>query len=62
MTDETGIAGQTVERFLQELASDSATPGGGPVAALEGAMGAALISMVCFLFLVGAAFSSGRLG
>ncbi len=44
-----GIASQTVERFLGELASDSPTPGGGPVAALEGAMGAALISMVCNL-------------
>jgi methenyltetrahydrofolate cyclohydrolase len=49
VTDDTSIAGQAVERFLQELASDSATPGGGPVAALEGAMGAALISMVCNL-------------
>jgi formiminotetrahydrofolate cyclodeaminase len=49
VTDDTGIAGQTVERFLQELASDAPTPGGGPVAALEGAMGAALISMVCNL-------------
>jgi methenyltetrahydrofolate cyclohydrolase len=49
VTDEGSIAGQTVDAFLKELASDSATPGGGPVAALEGAMGSALISMVCNL-------------
>jgi formiminotetrahydrofolate cyclodeaminase len=33
--------------FLDELASASATPGGGSAAALTGAMGAALVSMVC---------------
>jgi formiminotetrahydrofolate cyclodeaminase len=49
VTDEGSIASQTVDAFLKELASDSATPGGGPVAALEGAMGSALISMVCNL-------------
>jgi formiminotetrahydrofolate cyclodeaminase len=49
VTDDGSIAGQTVDAFLKELASDSATPGGGPVAALEGAMGSALISMVCNL-------------
>jgi len=32
--------------FLDELASNSSTPGGGSVAALAGALGAALISMV----------------
>lgn len=40
---------QTVHMFLEELASSSATPGGGSAAALAGAMGAALISMVCNL-------------
>jgi methenyltetrahydrofolate cyclohydrolase len=40
------IAEQTVEAFLTGLASDDPTPGGGAVAALAGATGAALISMV----------------
>ena len=40
------IAEQTVEAFLRGLASDDPTPGGGAVAALAGATGAALISMV----------------
>ena len=43
------IAEQTVEAFLRGLASDDPTPGGGAVAALSGATGAALISMVCNL-------------
>ena len=34
------------EKFLDELASSAATPGGGSVAALMGAMAAALVSMV----------------
>jgi formiminotetrahydrofolate cyclodeaminase len=38
-----------VEGFLDALASDAPTPGGGAVAALSGATGAALISMVCNL-------------
>ncbi|SHJ67765.1 Formimidoyltetrahydrofolate cyclodeaminase [Anaerobranca californiensis DSM 14826] len=37
----------TVEKFLQEVASENPTPGGGTVAALSGAMGASLISMFC---------------
>lgn len=37
---------QTVEQFLDELASNSPAPGGGSVAALAGALGAALTSMV----------------
>lgn len=36
-------------RFLDELASESPTPGGGGAAAISGAMGAALVSMVCNL-------------
>ena len=39
----------TIPEFLDELASGSATPGGGGAAALSGAMGAALLSMVCNL-------------
>lgn len=38
-----------VQQFLDDLASKSATPGGGSAAAIMGAMGAALISMVCNL-------------
>lgn len=37
---------QKIKNFLDALASKSATPGGGSVAALTGAMGAALLSMV----------------
>ncbi len=40
---------ETVESFLDQLAADSATPGGGGVAALNGALGASLVSMVCRL-------------
>jgi methenyltetrahydrofolate cyclohydrolase len=41
------VAHSTVEKFLDDLASGSATPGGGSAAAIMGAMGAALVSMVC---------------
>src|SRR5260221_14144860 len=37
----------SVEKFLDELASGHPTPGGGSAAAIMGAMGAALVSMVC---------------
>jgi formiminotetrahydrofolate cyclodeaminase len=40
---------KTVTQFLDELASNSPAPGGGSVAALTGAAGAALASMVCNL-------------
>lgn len=39
----------TLGGFTEELAADSAAPGGGSVAALSGALGAALVSMVCRL-------------
>jgi formiminotetrahydrofolate cyclodeaminase len=38
-----------LKSFLDELASASPAPGGGSVAALSGALGAALSSMVCRL-------------
>ncbi len=38
-----------ITEFLNDLASNSPAPGGGSVAALAGAMGAALTSMVCNL-------------
>lgn len=38
---------QPIDRFLDQLASAAPTPGGGSAASVIGAMGAALISMVC---------------
>lgn len=43
------IASDAIEVFLDGLASESPTPGGGAVAAIAGATGSALISMVCNL-------------
>jgi methenyltetrahydrofolate cyclohydrolase len=43
------ITQSSIETFLDELASASATPGGGSAAAIIGAMGAALVSMMCNL-------------
>ncbi|MCX7097134.1 MAG: cyclodeaminase/cyclohydrolase family protein [Methylococcales bacterium] len=43
------IKDQPIQLFLDQLASKSATPGGGSVAALMGAQSAALVSMVCNL-------------
>lgn len=40
------IKDQTIEQFLENLAAKSSTPGGGSAAAIIGAMGAALVSMV----------------
>ena len=45
----TEIKDKSIQQFLDELASKSATPGGGSVAALMGAQSAALTSMVCNL-------------
>lgn len=42
-------AKKSLNGFLDELASSSPAPGGGSVAALAGALGAALTSMVCHL-------------
>jgi formiminotetrahydrofolate cyclodeaminase len=43
------IKHKSIEVFLDELASKSATPGGGSAAAVMGAQSAALTSMVCNL-------------
>lgn len=43
------ITDSTIETFLDELASAAPTPGGGSAAAIMGAMGAALVAMVCNL-------------
>jgi formiminotetrahydrofolate cyclodeaminase len=45
----TQIKETAIDNFLDALASQSATPGGGSAAAIIGAMGAALVSMVCNL-------------
>lgn len=45
------LTSQTVAQFLDALASSAPAPGGGSVAALSGALGAALVSMVCNLTL-----------
>ena len=45
------LVDKPVTNFLDELASNTPTPGGGSVAALSGALGAALVSMVCNLTL-----------
>ncbi len=41
------VTQSSVEKFLDDLASGHPTPGGGSAAAIMGAMGAALVSMVC---------------
>jgi formiminotetrahydrofolate cyclodeaminase len=46
---EQGLAGLSVDEYLRQLASGDPTPGGGSAAALGGALGAALVSMVCNL-------------
>jgi formiminotetrahydrofolate cyclodeaminase len=45
----TKLVKMNIKMFLDELASSSPAPGGGSVAALSGALGAALSSMVCNL-------------
>ena len=43
------LTSKTVTEFLDELASNSAAPGGGSISALAGALSAGLTSMVCRL-------------
>ena len=43
------IKDKSIQMFLDELASKASTPGGGSAAGVMGAMGAALVSMVCNL-------------
>ncbi len=45
----TDLKDQSVQTFLDQLASKASTPGGGGAAAMMGAQAAALISMVCNL-------------
>src|SRR5262245_1681289 len=45
------LAERRLGDFLEALASGESTPGGGAAAALTGAMGAALVAMVCRLTL-----------
>jgi len=45
------LTDQTIIQFLDALASSSPAPGRGSAAALSGALGAALVSMVCHLTL-----------
>ena len=45
------LVDKPVTNFLDELASNAPAPGGGSVAAISGALGAALVSMVCNLTL-----------
>ena len=49
MSDTQSPENATIQTFLTELASAAPTPGGGGAAAISGAMGAALVSMVCNL-------------
>lgn len=47
MDNVTMVTQSSVEKFLDDLAGANPTPGGGSAAAIMGAMGAALVSMVC---------------
>jgi methenyltetrahydrofolate cyclohydrolase len=46
---DSSLTALSLEQFLDRLASGDATPGGGSAASLAGALGAALVSMVCNL-------------
>jgi formiminotetrahydrofolate cyclodeaminase len=54
------LTDKPVSNFLDELASNAPAPGGGSVAALSGALGAALISMVCNLTLGKKAYADAK--
>ncbi len=51
------ITDSSIEKFLDDLAGAAPTPGGGSAAAVMGAMGAALVSMVCNVTLARRAMS-----
>ena len=51
---------QTLQHYLDDLASAQPTPGGGSASALSGAMGAALASMVCRLTLGKAGYEQAQ--
>jgi methenyltetrahydrofolate cyclohydrolase len=51
---------EPIQRYLDDLASAQPTPGGGSTAALSGAMGAALASMVCRITLGKEAYAHER--
>src|SRR5438270_924097 len=52
---------QTLQHYLDDLASGQPTPGGGSASALSGALGAALASMVCRLTLDKAGYEEVQL-
>jgi len=52
------LASMTVERFVDEVSSNSPAPGGGSVAALAGSLGAALAAMVANLTVGKAGYES----
>ena len=54
---EGGVNEQTIGSWLEELGSSAPAPGGGAAAALEVAMGAALVEMVCNLTIGKPAFA-----
>lgn len=51
---------ESIQRYLDDLASARPIPGGGSASALSGAMGAALASMVCRLTLDKAGYEEAR--
>lgn len=51
---------QTIKGFVNELASDSPAPGGGSTAALQGALGVGLISMVAELTILNKAYAETK--
>jgi len=56
----TDFSGETLARFLDDLASSAPTPGGGTAAAVAGAMGASLAEMVTALTLAREKYASAH--
>jgi len=63
MSEQTVTAVQPIDAWLETLASDAATPGGGAVAAIGAATGAALVAMIARLTVRRAGFEdvAGRM-